>query len=141
LDTGAQGLYIAATDAASGKTAIALGVAEAMSRRVQRLGVFRPVVAGGRPNVLDRLTEGVAVIAPGDRTAGLVPGLLAAHQASNFPSLSAVFLTGGFTMPDSVRRLLDGWDSPLPIISTAEDTLQTAQARTAREVHAREGVA
>jgi phosphate acetyltransferase len=162
LDTGAQGLYIAATDAASGKTAIALGVAEAMSRRVQRLGVFRPVVAGGPtpdpvvellrtryrvggdpallgreaaglvvaamslPNVLDRLTEGVAVIAPGDRTAGLVPGLLAAHQASNFPSLSAVFLTGGFTMPDSVRRLLDGWDSPLPIISTAEDTLQTA---------------
>ena len=47
MDTGAQGLYIAATDAASGKTAIALGVAEAMSRRVQRLGVFRPVVAGG----------------------------------------------------------------------------------------------
>jgi phosphate acetyltransferase len=84
------------------------------------------VAAMSLPNVLDRLTEGVAVIAPGDRTAGLVPGLLAAHQASNFPALSGIFLTGGFTMPESVRRLLDGWDSPLPIVSTSEDTLQTA---------------
>ena len=84
------------------------------------------VAAMSLPNVLDRLTEGVAVIAPGDRTAGLVPGLLAAHEASNFPALSGIFLTGGFTMPESVRRLLDGWDSPLPIVATAEDTLPTA---------------
>ncbi|NUR28103.1 MAG: phosphate acetyltransferase [Catenulispora sp.] len=84
------------------------------------------VAAMSLPNVLDRLTEGVAVIAPGDRTAGLVPGLLAAHEASNFPALSAVFLTGGFTLPGSVARLLEGVHSPLPIITTAQDTLPTA---------------
>ncbi|NUP47116.1 MAG: phosphate acetyltransferase [Catenulispora sp.] len=84
------------------------------------------VAAMSLPNVLDRLTEGVAVIAPGDRTAGLVPGLLAAHDAPNFPALSGVFLTGGFTLPASVSRLLDGVHSPLPIIATSRDTLQTA---------------
>jgi phosphate acetyltransferase len=78
------------------------------------------------PNVLDRLTEGVTVIAPGDRTAGLVPGLLAAHEAANFPSLSGVVLTGGFSLPDSVRRLLEGVASPLPIVVTKADTLPTA---------------
>lgn len=84
------------------------------------------VAAMSLPNVLDRLTEGVAVIAPGDRTAGLVPGLLAAHEAANFPALSGVFLTGGFTLPASVSRLLEGVSSPLPIITSGEDTLPTA---------------
>jgi phosphate acetyltransferase len=84
------------------------------------------VAAMSLPNVLDRLTEGVAIIAPGDRTAGLVPGLLAAHEAANFPALSGVFLTGGFTLPASVSRLLDGVSSPLPIIASREDTLPTA---------------
>jgi phosphate acetyltransferase len=84
------------------------------------------VAAMSLPNVLDRLTEGVAIIAPGDRTAGLVPGLLAAHEAANFPALSGVFLTGGFTLPDSVSRLLEGVSSPLPIIASGEHTLPTA---------------
>jgi len=84
------------------------------------------VAAMSLPNVLDRLTEGVAIIAPGDRTAGLVPGLLAAHEAANFPALSGVFLTGGFTLPASVSRLLEGVSSPLPIIASPEDTLPTA---------------
>ena len=84
------------------------------------------VAAMSLPNVLDRLTEGVAIIAPGDRTAGLVPGLLAAHEAANFPALSGVFLTGGFTLPASVARLLEGVSSPLPIIASPEDTLPTA---------------
>ncbi|WP_344656517.1 phosphate acetyltransferase [Catenulispora subtropica] len=84
------------------------------------------VAAMSLPNVLDRLTEGVAVIAPGDRTAGLVPGLLAAHEAPNFPALSGVFLTGGFTLPASVSRLLEGVHSPLPVIATSQDTLPTA---------------
>jgi phosphate acetyltransferase len=84
------------------------------------------VAAMSLPNVLDRLTEGVAIIAPGDRTAGLVPGLLAAHEAANFPALSGVFLTGGFTLPASVSRLLEGLSSPLPIIASHEDTLPTA---------------
>jgi phosphate acetyltransferase len=93
---------------------------------LDREAVSLVVAAMSLPNVLDRLTEGVAIIAPGDRTAGLVPGLLAAHEAANFPSLSGIFLTGGFTLPAAVSRLLEGVSSPLPIIASHEDTLPTA---------------
>jgi phosphate acetyltransferase len=39
------GVYVAGTEPATGKSAIALGVQQLLARRVQRLGVFRPVVA------------------------------------------------------------------------------------------------
>ena len=38
-------LYIAATEPMSGKSVVALGVMELLSRRQARLGFFRPVVA------------------------------------------------------------------------------------------------
>ncbi|MDV7402167.1 AAA family ATPase, partial [Arthrospira platensis SPKY1] len=41
----ADNLYIAATEPMSGKSLVALGVMELLSRRRARLGFFRPVVA------------------------------------------------------------------------------------------------
>ena len=41
-----QGLYIAAMEPNSGKSLVVLGVVELLSRRVQKLGFFRPVVHG-----------------------------------------------------------------------------------------------
>ena len=41
-----QGLYIAAMEPNSGKSLAVLGVLELLSRRVQRLGFFRPVIHG-----------------------------------------------------------------------------------------------
>ncbi len=42
------------------------------------------VAAMSLPNVLDRLSPDVAVIAPSDRT-DLIPGLMLAHQSGTFP--------------------------------------------------------
>ncbi|NUR84014.1 MAG: phosphate acetyltransferase, partial [Nonomuraea sp.] len=78
------------------------------------------------PNILDRLTEGAAVIIPSDRAAALLPGLLAAHAAPGFPTLSAVVLTGGTELPAPVERLLRGMPIPLPVIATDHDTFDTA---------------
>lgn len=40
----ARGVYVTSLEPGGGKSAIALGVAEVLSRRVRRLGVFRPLV-------------------------------------------------------------------------------------------------
>src|SRR6187402_265656 len=39
------GIYVAGCEPATGKSAIALGVQQLLTRRVERLGIFRPVVA------------------------------------------------------------------------------------------------
>jgi phosphate acetyltransferase len=90
----------------------------------ESLGVI--VAAMSLPNVLDRLRPEVTVVAPGDRT-DLLPGLMLAHQSGTFPMLAGILLTGGYTMPDSVRRLSEGVDQDLPIALTDLDTFTTAQ--------------
>jgi len=47
----ARSLYIAAIEPRSGKSVVALGIMESLSRRIRKLGYFRPVVASGnRPD-------------------------------------------------------------------------------------------
>jgi len=48
----AIGIYIAASDARSNKGTIALGMIELLSRQVETVGVFRPVVRSGREDNL-----------------------------------------------------------------------------------------
>ncbi|GAB3683222.1 phosphate acetyltransferase [Actinocorallia lasiicapitis] len=78
------------------------------------------------PHILERLTEGVAVIIPSDRAAALLPALLAAHSAATFPALSAIVMTGGMELPEPVVRLVDGMHPTLPVILTGEDTFEAA---------------
>ncbi|MER6508815.1 phosphate acetyltransferase [Nonomuraea sp. NPDC001636] len=85
------------------------------------------------PGILERLTEGAAVIIPSDRAAALLPGLIAAHTSPGFPALSAVVLTGGTELPGSVERLLRGMEIPLPVIATGHDTFDTATRLSAVE--------
>ncbi|MGR6915536.1 phosphate acetyltransferase [[Actinomadura] parvosata] len=85
------------------------------------------------PGILERLTEGAAVIIPADRAAALLPGLIAAHKAPGFPALSAVLLTGGTRLPPPVERLLRGMAIPLPVIATDHDTFDTATRLSAVE--------
>ena len=42
-----SGLYLAATEARSGKSAVAVGLAHQLARRHRRVGVFRPVIRAG----------------------------------------------------------------------------------------------
>ncbi len=85
------------------------------------------VAAMSLPNVLVRLHEDVTVIAPGDRY-DLLPGLVMAHQSGTFPHLSAIVLTGGYTPPEPVARLLDGVPQELPFLITDLGTFETATA-------------
>ena len=88
------------------------------------LGII--VAAMSLPNVLDRLRPDVAVIAPSDRT-DLIPGLMLAHQSGTFPTLAGILLTGGYELPETIRRLTDGVRSDLPIALTDLGTYTTAE--------------
>ena len=70
-------VYIASVEGFTGKSTVALGVLEQLSRRVERIGVFRPIVRpdaerhDGRDYVLDLLTSHDAVTLTYDECAGV----------------------------------------------------------------------
>lgn len=78
-------------------------------------------------HLLERLTEGVAVVTPGDRS-DVVLAVMSAHAAEGFPSLSAVILNGGLELHPSIAALVDGLRLRLPIVATGLDTFETARA-------------
>ena len=84
------------------------------------------VAAMSLPNVLTRLRPDVAVIAPSDRPE-LLTGLLLAHQSGTFPPLAGIVLTGGYPIPDSIQRLVDGVPHDLPVVRTEQGTYSTAE--------------
>ncbi len=84
------------------------------------------VAAMSLPNVLTRLTSDATVIAPSDRT-DLIPGLVLAHQSGTFPSLAGIVLTGGYPLPDSIRRLSEGVEQDLPVVLSSLGTFTTAE--------------
>lgn len=115
--------FRAVIDAVDGE--LLRGDAELLEREV--LGAI--IAAMTFENALPRLTEGAAVIVPGDRTDALV-GLLLAHAADTFPSLSGIILTGGFELSPQIERLLDGLGSPLPIARSGLGTFDAAVRMT-----------
>jgi phosphate acetyltransferase len=78
-------------------------------------------------HLLDRLSDGAVVIAPGDRTDVLL-GLLTAHAAQGFPSLAGIILNGGFYPQGSLARLVEGLGPRVPIIRTDLGTFRSASA-------------
>lgn len=77
-------------------------------------------------HLLERLDEGQVVITPADRSSVLI-SLAAANAASGFPNLAALVLNGGFTPAPYVMRLIKGLDQPIPVLTTALDTFETAK--------------
>lgn len=78
-------------------------------------------------HVLERLTEGIAVITPGDRS-DVVLAVVSAHAAEGFPSLSVIILNGGLPLHREIARLVSGLGLRLPIIATDLSTFPTASA-------------
>ena len=78
-------------------------------------------------HLLDRLSDGAVVNTPGDRY-DILLGLLTAHAAAGFPSLSGIILNGGYYPSESVARLVESLGQRLPIIRTNLGTFQTASA-------------
>ena len=78
-------------------------------------------------HVLERLTEGIAVITPGDRS-DVVLAVASAHAAEGFPSLSVIVLNGGLPLHREIARLVSGLGLRLPIVATDLSTFPTASA-------------
>ena len=78
-------------------------------------------------HVLERLTEGAAVITPGDRS-DVVLAVAAAHVAEGFPSLSVIILNGGLSLHREIARLITGIGLRLPIIASDLRTFEAASA-------------
>ena len=97
------------------------GDPELLSREV------RDVLVAGMTaeHVLERLTDGVAVITPGDRS-DVVLAVLSAHAAEGFPSLSGLILNGGLGLHPAIAALVAGLGLRLPIIETRFGTFETA---------------
>ncbi|WP_405134362.1 phosphate acetyltransferase [Nocardia sp. NBC_01388] len=87
------------------------------------------VIIGGMTieHILERLTDGVAVITPGDRSDVLL-ALVNAHEAEGFPSLAGIIMNGDMQPAPSIARLMAGLKPKLPILSTALGTFATAKA-------------
>ncbi|AYF77207.1 phosphate acetyltransferase [Nocardia yunnanensis] len=87
------------------------------------------VIVGGMTaeHILERLTDGVAVITPGDRSDVLL-ALVNAHEAEGFPSLAGIIMNGGMLPEPSIARLMAGLKPKLPILSTDLGTFETAKA-------------
>jgi phosphate acetyltransferase len=98
---------------------------EASLREREVMGVL---VAGmTADHVLERLSDGQAVITPGDRSDVLL-AVASAHAAEGFPSLSCIVLNGGFELHPSIAALVSGLRLRLPIIATSLGTYDTASA-------------
>lgn len=97
------------------------------------------VLVGGMTaeHILERLTEGVAVVSPGDRSDVLL-ALVNAHRADNFPSLAGILLNGGYPPHPMIATLVDGLRPSVPIISVPQGTFDTA--RLAADVRGRVGL-
>jgi phosphate acetyltransferase len=90
--------------------------------------VMSVLVAGmTAEHVLERLSDGVAVITPGDRS-DVVLAVASAHAAEGFPSLSCVILNGGLPLHRSITALVSGLGLRLPMVATTLGTYETASA-------------
>ncbi|NLG56700.1 MAG: phosphate acetyltransferase [Rhodococcus sp.] len=87
------------------------------------------VMVGGMTaeHILERLEEGIVVIAPGDRSDVLL-SLVNAHEAEGFPSLAGIIMNGGITPHPAIAKLMAGLKPKLPILTTGLGTFETASA-------------
>jgi len=86
------------------------------------------VAAMSLPNVLSHVEEGALLIVASDRPAVMI-GALVSREATTYPNMAALILTGGFLLDETVERLLDGLaDIPVPVLAVPDDTYTTAQA-------------
>ena len=94
-----------------------------MSREVMAVLVAGPTAE----HVLERLTEGCAVITPADRSDAVL-AVASAHGAAGFPSLSCLILNGALELHPAIADLVSGLRLRLPIIATTTETFETATA-------------
>ncbi|WP_446051559.1 phosphate acetyltransferase [Zobellia laminariae] len=78
-------------------------------------------------NYLTHLHENSLVITPGDRS-DIILGALHANLSDNYPTISGIVLTGGIIPEPSILKLLEGFETHVPIISVKQGTFDTTNA-------------
>ncbi|CAM4101746.1 phosphate acetyltransferase [Zobellia nedashkovskayae] len=78
-------------------------------------------------NYLNHLHENSLVITPGDRS-DIILGALHANLSDNYPTISGIVLTGGIIPEPSILKLLEGFETHVPIISVKQGTFDTTNA-------------
>ncbi|MGW5524756.1 phosphate acetyltransferase [Gordonia sp. NPDC003950] len=97
------------------------------------------VMVGGMTveHILERLSDGMVVIAPADRSDVLL-ALVTANAAQGFPRLTGIILNGGLHPHPMIDALVSGLKSTLPILACEQGTYETA--RTAAKTRGRVAV-
>ncbi|MDJ0621992.1 MAG: phosphate acetyltransferase [Desulfocapsaceae bacterium] len=79
-------------------------------------------------NFLNYLKDDSLVVTASDRS-DIILGSLASRLSSAYPNVSGILLTGGQTMPPSIKRLIEGWTGlPVPILLVQDSTYPTVDA-------------
>lgn len=78
-------------------------------------------------NYLTHLRDNSLVITPGDR-ADILLGALQANLSDNYPAISGIVLTGGILPEPSILKLLEGFETHVPIISVQHGTFDAANS-------------
>jgi len=78
-------------------------------------------------NYLTHLRDNSLVITPGDRS-DIILGALQANLSDNYPAISGIVLTGGILPEPSILRLLEGFETHVPIISVQQGTFDAANS-------------
>ncbi len=76
-------------------------------------------------NLLGRIEYGTLVITPGDRS-DVILACLAAAESMTMPNISGIMLTGGLVPEEPVQKVIEGFQTSVPIISVSENTFQAA---------------
>ncbi len=79
----ARGVYVTSLEPGGGKSAIALGLAEVLSRRVRRLGVFRPLVREKPDPVVELLRGRYGMAGAGGPAYQRASELIGAHRTDD----------------------------------------------------------
>lgn len=78
-------------------------------------------------NYLNHLRDNSLVITPGDRS-DIILGALQANLSDNYPAISGIVLTGGILPEPSILKLLEGFETHVPIISVQQGTFETTNS-------------
>ena len=79
-------------------------------------------------NFLNYINDNSLVVSASDRS-DIILGALSSRLSSAYPNISGILLTGGHPLPDSIKRLIEGWTGlPLPILLVEEPTFPTVQS-------------
>lgn len=76
-------------------------------------------------NFINHIEQGALIITPGDR-ADVIVACLASLSSRTLAGISGILLTGNLRPEDSIRKLIEGFSEIIPILSTAQNTFETA---------------